>query len=72
MVSPLIALMHDQAGALHEAGVSAVSLNSTLSAEEAQDLGQRLGAGVNRCSHALIVKVIRTSLGSWGHFNHFE
>jgi ATP-dependent DNA helicase RecQ len=30
VVSPLIALMHDQVGALHEAGVSAAFLNSTL------------------------------------------
>ncbi len=32
VVSPLIALMHDQVGALHEAGVDAAFLNSTLSA----------------------------------------
>jgi ATP-dependent DNA helicase RecQ len=31
VVSPLIALMHDQVGALHEAGVKAAFLNSTLS-----------------------------------------
>ncbi|QHI98763.1 DNA helicase RecQ [Xylophilus rhododendri] len=30
VVSPLIALMHDQVGALHEAGVAAEFLNSTL------------------------------------------
>ena len=33
-VSPLIALMHDQVGALHEAGVEAPSLNSTLDGEK--------------------------------------
>jgi ATP-dependent DNA helicase RecQ len=42
VVSPLIALMHDQVGALHEAGVSAAFLNSTLSNEEAYDLERRL------------------------------
>jgi ATP-dependent DNA helicase RecQ len=42
VVSPLIALMHDQVGALHEAGVSAAFLNSTLSHEEASDLERRL------------------------------
>ena len=33
VISPLIALMHDQVGALHEAGVKAAFLNSTLSSE---------------------------------------
>ena len=45
VVSPLIALMHDQVGALHEAGVSAAFLNSTLSMEEAQNVEQRLRHG---------------------------
>src|SRR6476660_7279946 len=38
VVSPLIALTHDQVGALHEAGVEAAFLNSSLSYEEAQDV----------------------------------
>ncbi|WP_287876701.1 DNA helicase RecQ [Acidovorax sp.] len=45
VVSPLIALMHDQVGALHEAGVSAAFLNSTLSFDEAQDVELRLQTG---------------------------
>jgi len=45
VVSPLIALMHDQVGALHEAGVSAAFLNSTLSMDEAQTIEQRLRRG---------------------------
>ena len=45
VVSPLIALMHDQVGALHEAGVSAAFLNSTLNNTEAQDIEQRLRRG---------------------------
>jgi len=45
VVSPLIALMHDQVGALHEAGVSAAFLNSTLSLEETQSIEQRLRRG---------------------------
>ena len=45
VVSPLIALMHDQVGALHEAGVSAAFLNSTLSPEETQTIEQRLRRG---------------------------
>ena len=42
VVSPLIALMHDQVGALHEAGVEAAFLNSTLTAEESSQLEKRL------------------------------
>jgi len=45
VVSPLIALMHDQVGALHEAGVNAAFLNSTLSPEETQTIEQRLRRG---------------------------
>ncbi len=45
VVSPLIALMHDQVGALHEAGVSAAFLNSTLTSEEASDIERRLLRG---------------------------
>ena len=42
VVSPLIALMQDQVGALHEAGVEAAFLNSSLSGEEAHAVEQRL------------------------------
>jgi ATP-dependent DNA helicase RecQ len=42
VVSPLIALMHDQVGALEEAGVAAAFLNSTLSAPDAQAVEQAL------------------------------
>ena len=45
VVSPLIALMHDQVGALHEAGVQADFLNSSLSGEEANAVEQRLRRG---------------------------
>jgi ATP-dependent DNA helicase RecQ len=45
VISPLIALMHDQVGALHEAGVSAAFLNSTLSSDEAYQIEQRLLRG---------------------------
>jgi ATP-dependent DNA helicase RecQ len=45
VVSPLIALMHDQVGALHEAGVSAAFLNSTLSQDETSAIEQRLRKG---------------------------
>jgi ATP-dependent DNA helicase RecQ len=42
VVSPLIALMHDQVGALHEAGVSAAFLNSTQSFEESSSIEKQL------------------------------
>ncbi len=45
VVSPLIALMHDQVGALSEAGVSAAYLNSSLSLEDAQRIEQQLRRG---------------------------
>jgi ATP-dependent DNA helicase RecQ len=45
VVSPLIALMHDQVGALHEAGVSAAFLNSALDAQQAGEVEQALLAG---------------------------
>ncbi|MGE0329263.1 MAG: DNA helicase RecQ [Ramlibacter sp.] len=45
VVSPLIALMHDQVGALHEAGVQAAFLNSTLTGEEANAVEKRLLRG---------------------------
>jgi ATP-dependent DNA helicase RecQ len=45
VVSPLIALMHDQVGALIEAGVAAAFLNSSLSSEEAQKVEKQMLRG---------------------------
>ncbi|WP_310566046.1 DNA helicase RecQ [Hydrogenophaga sp.] len=45
VVSPLIALMHDQVGALLEAGVDAAFLNSSLTPDEAQQIERRLLKG---------------------------
>ena len=45
VVSPLIALMHDQVGALHEAGVAAAFLNSTLDWPQTLEVEQRLLRG---------------------------
>ena len=45
VVSPLIALMHDQVGALEEVGVHAAFLNSTLSSDEAQHVEREMMSG---------------------------
>ncbi|MFT5934480.1 MAG: ATP-dependent DNA helicase RecQ [Hydrogenophaga sp.] len=45
VVSPLIALMHDQVGALTEAGVAAAFLNSSLSLEDAQRVEKQMLRG---------------------------
>ncbi|MFZ2648886.1 MAG: DNA helicase RecQ [Burkholderiaceae bacterium] len=45
VVSPLIALMHDQVGALAELGIRAAFLNSTLSNDEAQTIEREMMSG---------------------------
>ncbi len=45
VVSPLIALMHDQVGALEEAGVHAAFLNSTLDGDGARQIERELLSG---------------------------
>ncbi|HSW23545.1 MAG TPA: RecQ family ATP-dependent DNA helicase, partial [Burkholderiaceae bacterium] len=45
VVSPLIALMHDQVGALEEAGVHAAFLNSTLDSDDARQIERELLSG---------------------------
>ncbi|MBI4897665.1 MAG: DNA helicase RecQ [Actinobacteria bacterium] len=45
VVSPLIALMHDQVAALHENGVEAAFLNSSLSAEQFSITRERMMRG---------------------------
>ena len=45
VVSPLIALMHDQVGALDEAGVASAFLNSTLEGDEARRVERDLLSG---------------------------
>ena len=45
VVSPLIALMHDQVGALEEAGVHAAFLNSTLTFDDVQRIEREMMSG---------------------------
>jgi len=58
VVSPLIALMHDQVGALHEAGVAAEFLNSSQSFEEAAEIERRLLKGEITLLYAAPERVI--------------
>ncbi len=72
VVSPLIALMHDQVGALHEAGVDAAFLNSTLDWEQTQDVERRmlrgeitlLYAAPERVEHAALPVAARLAEGA--------
>jgi ATP-dependent DNA helicase RecQ len=45
VISPLIALMHDQVGALEELGVHAAFLNSSLSGDAAQNVEREMMSG---------------------------
>lgn len=48
VISPLISLMKDQVDALHEAGIAAAFINSSLSAEEYRDTMDRAARGEYR------------------------
>ena len=66
VISPLIALMHDQVGALHEAGVSAAFLNSTLSSDEAYQIEQQLLRGeITCCTQRRSGSATRASWPCW-------
>jgi ATP-dependent DNA helicase RecQ len=52
VVSPLIALMKDQVDALHEAGVSATFLNSSLTFDERRERIAEVAAGKHRLVYA--------------------
>ena len=45
VVSPLIALMKDQADALRERGIAVVAINSTLTAAEEREAAEAIAAG---------------------------
>ena len=78
VVSPLIALMHDQVGALHEAGVAAAFLNSTQSWEETLALEQQLQRGEITLLYAAPERIntprmqsLLTELNGRGHLSLF-
>jgi len=58
VVSPLIALMHDQVGALREAGVAAAFLNSTLDWPQTLDVERRIAEGETTLLYAAPERVV--------------
>ncbi|HET9399892.1 MAG TPA: RecQ family ATP-dependent DNA helicase, partial [Candidatus Acidoferrales bacterium] len=48
VVSPLLALMHDQVAQLKQAGIAAAALNSTISAREQREVMKDAGSGAFR------------------------
>jgi len=60
VVSPLIALMQDQVGALHEIGVNAAFLNSTLDAEGAREVERELLSGRLTLLYAAPERILST------------
>ncbi len=59
VVSPLIALMHDQVMALRELGVAAAYLNSSLSASAQAAVRQRLAAGELRLLYVAPERILQ-------------
>jgi len=59
VVSPLLSLMQDQVDQLHEAGVTAVALNSTLSPVDYRDAVKRLRAGQVRLLYVAPETLVR-------------
>jgi len=65
VVSPLIALMQDQVSALHELGVPAAFLNSSLSRDEQDDVIARLQAGQLRLLYIAPERLVQPSTRAW-------
>ncbi len=65
VVSPLIALMQDQAASMHEIGVEAAFLNSTLRGRELQDVMTRAQRGEYRLLYISPERIVRNDLLLW-------
>ncbi len=59
VISPLISLMQDQVGALHELGIEAAFLNSTLAPDEQRAIVARLRAGEIKLLYAAPERVVQ-------------
>ncbi|GLQ92253.1 DNA helicase RecQ [Dyella acidisoli] len=65
VVSPLIALMHDQVDALREAGVAAAYLNSSLDAQEQREVERKLSAGELNLLYVAPERLLTTRFLEW-------
>ncbi len=65
VVSPLIALMQDQVRALHELGIEAAFLNSSLGREEQADVIQRFRAGDIQLLYVAPERLVQPQTLSW-------
>jgi ATP-dependent DNA helicase RecQ len=65
VVSPLIALMEDQVGALREAGVAAAFLNSTLRRQEQAQVVEALRAGELKLLYLAPERLLQPETQSW-------
>ncbi|HEX2140596.1 MAG TPA: DNA helicase RecQ [Woeseiaceae bacterium] len=59
VISPLISLMQDQVGALHESGIQAAFLNSSLTPDEQRTIVARLRAGEIKLLYAAPERVVQ-------------
>jgi len=65
VVSPLIALMQDQVSALHELGVPAAFLNSSLSRDAQDDVIARMQAGQLRLLYIAPERLVQPGTRAW-------
>ena len=65
MVSPLIALMQDQAAGLQQAGIPAAFLNSALDSGEQREIKRRVQEGAFRLLYLSPERLVRNDVLDW-------
>jgi len=65
VISPLIALMQDQAAGLHEIGIEAAFFNSSLTPAEQNDVRRRASAGQLRLLYLSPERIVRPDVLDW-------
>jgi len=65
VVSPLIALMQDQAASMREIGVNAAFLNSTLDYEGARDVRRQAESGALQLLYVSPERIVQENMLSW-------